>query len=242
MPVKPIPASTVIVLKDTPDGLKTYLLQKSKSLEFAGGAYVFPGGTIKEQDQDPEWFSYSSNLPFPDWQKLFPESVEKELLGFYISAIRELFEEAGILLCKNHLSSENLKKMRESLLAGKSFLEIVKERHLKLLTEKLTYLSQWITPEVFKTRFSARFFITELLNDQTPSPDGKEILKGTWIAPEKALEQYHKNQISLMFPTMTTLQELSPFKTTKEVIEWGEKQPKIPRKPWVDEKGEIHLL
>jgi 8-oxo-dGTP pyrophosphatase MutT (NUDIX family) len=240
MPADPIPASTVILVKETSNGLQTYLLEKSKNLEFAGGAYVFPGGTIQKQDRNPEWFSHISGVPFPDWQKNFVDCSEIDLLGFYISALRELFEEAGILLCQSP-PPESLKKLRKSLLKGKPFLALIKEHHLKLSSERLIYLSHWITPEVFKTRFSARFFITEISPEQTPSPDRGELLTGIWISPQKALEQYKKNQISLMFPTMTTLQELSHFKTVKEILGWGRKFPKTPRQPWVDEKGEIHL-
>jgi 8-oxo-dGTP pyrophosphatase MutT (NUDIX family) len=236
-PATPLPASTVVLLRDGKNGLEVYLLQKSRSLEFAGGAFVFPGGSLEQEDKSPEWLSYFSKEKIKKLHEKITDIPQEKVVSFYVAGMRELFEEAGILLADNQPAEKERIKLRQSLLEGGSFLNIAKKSGFQLLPEKLIYYAHWITPQVYPIRFSARFFLAESPQDQEPSPDGREMLQGIWISPQNALCE----NLPLMTPTAITLQELSHFQYTKEALAFGENRIKIPRQPWVDEKGEIHL-
>lgn len=241
MPPRPLHASTVALLRDASGGLEVYLVEKARNLEFAGGAYVFPGGTLDDDDRDPGW---ADLLPPESLEKIGGEISDlkpEEGLAFHLAAVRELFEEAGILLAANPPGLEETLALRESLLSGKSFFDAARKARFALKPENLTYYSHWVTPEIYPLRFSARFFLAVLPEGQEPSPDRHEVLQGIWISPRDAMDKSSAGSLPLMTPTHYTLQELSHFNTAGDAVAWGKKRTKIPMRPWVDERGEIHL-
>lgn len=217
--------------------MEVFMVRKAKSLEFAGGAWVFPGGAVDEEDRNPGWHELFPEFPPGRLSEELPDLPREDALGAYVAALRELLEEAGVLLTSWPLDHARSAEIRQQVLRGGSFLESVRKHGLMLNPERLTYFAHWITPEIYPIRFDTRFFLAEIPPEANPSPDGHETREGIWIAPSRALAR----PFPLMPPTRVTLQELSHFNAPEDAATWGKKRTKIPRLPWVDAEGALHI-
>lgn len=204
MEVTPRPASTVVLMDDQD---RVFLTQRPKTMKFMGGFYVFPGGAVDRGDEVHD-DAYINN--------------EKRDASFsqayYIAAVRELFEEAGILLCHKDdgftvlLEEEAAIEYRRLLINGDiSFLHMLKKEALYLNLANLTYFGRIVTPNLSKIRFDTRFFLARLPEGQTPRPDENEIDDSLWITPQDALTQYEEEKISLAPPTIHTLKTITEY-------------------------------
>ncbi|MCH6264759.1 NUDIX hydrolase [Neobacillus citreus] len=201
MEVTPRPASTVVLL-DHLD--RVYLTQRPKTMKFMGGIYVFPGGAVDDSDAiyDDEYIKNEKR----------DESISQ---SYYIAAARELFEEAGILLCQTVdgtpvlLEEDTALEYRRLLIKGEiSFLHMLKKEALYLNLEYLTYFGRIVTPSQSKIRFDTKFFLARLPEGQTPIPDENEIDDSLWIHPQEALTRYEEETIPLAPPTIHTLKTI----------------------------------
>lgn len=201
MAVIPKPASTVVLMDDSSS---IYLTRRPQSMKFMGGYYVFPGGGVEEEDV------------IHDTEFIIDENIEHSFeRSHYIAAARELFEEAGVLLCKRKdgttvvLSEDSIQEYRRRLLNGEiSFLHILMKEEIYLHLESLTYIGHIITPSLYKIRFDTRFFLARLPKGQTPKPDTHEISDTIWLSPEEALSAYESDKILLAPPTIHVLKTM----------------------------------
>ncbi len=219
-PVKPInpikDASTVIVLRDVDDGIETFLLCRHQQSGFMGGAHVFPGGKVDRDDHDPSWQA-RVDLPTEDIAARFGESDTAVGLGLLVAAVRETFEEAGVLLA-NITTGVDLSAARRRLHDGTSFSEIANDIDMQIDSFALTPYARWITPKMESRRFDTRFYIALLPKGQHGSHDGTETTSATWLRPSNAIDDMFAGRIKLAPPTVRTLDWLAQFNDTKSVV------------------------
>jgi 8-oxo-dGTP pyrophosphatase MutT (NUDIX family) len=227
----PKKAATVILLRDKkPEGFEVFLLKRHEKSSFMGGNFVYPGGRVDQDDGSLEICSLSKGMTFDDAQTILGGTFSREeSFAHWIAAIRELFEEAGILLAydqqgnlfrtRSRDEEERFLNYREFLQKEKiSLCELAQREKLLLALEELYYYAHWITPEARSERFDTRFFLAQYPIGQEASHDQKETTAGIWITPRKALEENLKGEVMLSPPTLKTLEDLSRFKSIEEVL------------------------
>ncbi|SVD18262.1 uncharacterized protein METZ01_LOCUS371116, partial [marine metagenome] len=200
-PEEPRPAATVLLVRDKePEGLEVFLIERASKTNF-GGAFVFPGGKVDLEDGSEEMEKICKGPT--DGEASFTLGIEKGGLAYWVACIRECYEEAGILLAyrkdgklfnPDNSREKNLYiKYRNRLNEGESILE---EMNLKedilLATDRLAYLSHWITPKVEKRRYTTRFFVAQAPAGQIALHDGTESINSLWISPQKAIKKQIK--------------------------------------------------
>ena len=225
-------AATVILIRPSKDGdWEIFLARRHQKQTFMAGAYVFPGGQLEETDNDPQLENYIKTADVFDPCRLLQDSSlpGEKALGFFIAAIRETFEEAGILLggktTGNFVSFHDEKVLkrfndyRHQLNASQITLaEIAQKEKISFFPDALIPYAHWITPEFEKKRFSTRFFLAKLPPNQTPVADAIELTESLWVTPQEALEMHREQKIILMPPTFKTIEELSAFRDIDELF------------------------
>lgn len=228
----PKKAATVILLrKIKPEGFEVFLLKRHEKSSFMGGNFVYPGGRVDREDGSLELCSYSKGITFENTHRIFGRTLSpEESFAHWIAGIRELFEEAGVLLAYDHegnpfeyKNEEDRRRFidyRDQLQKGKiTICQIAKESNILLALDQLHYYAHWITPEARSERFDTRFFLARHPEGQEASYDQKETTEGIWIAPRKALEENSKGKMALSPPTLKTLEDFSRFETVEEVFD-----------------------
>ncbi|MGB8225186.1 MAG: hypothetical protein WCF10_21545 [Polyangiales bacterium] len=214
---KPIEdASTVIVLRETNGGLETFLLCRHHQSGFMGGAHVFPGGKVDRSDKHPSWRA-RVDRPVAEITEQLGETDDDIGLGLLVAAVRETFEEAGILLAST-APDVDLTSTREQLLGGASFLKLASDIDMKIDSTALTPYARWITPKMESRRFDTRFYVAVLPETQRASHDGTETTSADWLRPAGAIDDMLAGRIKLAPPTVRTLQWLAEFDDAESVI------------------------
>lgn len=214
----PVAAATVILLRDGPTGLEIFLVQRHHRTQFMGGATVFPGGKLDPADATPSVLRRVEGLDEASACARLGESTGPEALALHVAAIRETFEESGVLLAKSDRALD-LDRMRTTLEKPDTFVGLVEDNDLTLLGELLVPLSRWVTPAVEKRRFDARFFITAVPADTRAAHDEKETIAGAWLRADEAIRRHHEAAIDLPPPTLRTLELLLPFARAEEAVD-----------------------
>ena len=219
-PSEPRHASTVVLLRDSPQGPEAYLLRRVKGMAFAGGMHVFPGGSVDPADAEASiaW----AGPPAEQWATWFRADVPLAR-ALVCAAVRETFEECGVLLAgpSEHelladVSSDEWEAEREALEAREhSLSELLARRGLVLRADLLRPFAHWITPEVEPKRFDTRFFLAQLPAGQVCRHVGSEADERLWVRVRDALDQ----GLTLMPPTHSALQELAPFDDVRSALD-----------------------
>ncbi|MHA1380145.1 MAG: NUDIX hydrolase [Candidatus Helarchaeota archaeon] len=228
MEIVPRFAATVIVFRDcdaTEDDsdFEVLMIKRSENQKFLGGYHAFPGGKLEEEDYSDNILSRCGGLGLEQAYNILYDQrtffTDKRIaLGFWITAIRELFEEMGILLVyKNgnliNLSSSKIKKYFEDyriqIMNGKgTFHKIMEREDLVYAVDKLRYFRHFITPPIMPRRYDTRFFIAKLPQGQDLKPFDKEIASFDWMTPKKALRKFRKREIKIIAPQFACLKAL----------------------------------
>ncbi|EFK05862.1 hydrolase, NUDIX family [delta proteobacterium NaphS2] len=214
-PARPLPAATLILIRPHRTGFQVYLLKRNPKSRFMPGTYVFPGGMVNSEDYDLDFWSDHLDISTDTLQrKLGADPLTTEdTLSFVIAAIRETFEEAGVLLVKGNRSTPlDLVPLlntgfRDSL--GPGWLKahtILKDWILAV--SKLHRWSHWITPKELPHRYDTRFFMASIPESQICRPDGEETTEGIWTTPEDALAGNLSGEIPLTPPGIAILHQL----------------------------------
>jgi ribonuclease/clavin/mitogillin len=230
----PRPAATVVLLRHSAGGLEVLLTQRPATMAFAADMHVFPGGALDAGDGDPR-AAARSRL-----------ASDGEDAAARAAAVRELFEEAGVLLAAAHgawPSAEPLAEARAALLDGSATIADVAETlDLELRTDLLAPLSRWVTPPFVDRRFDVRFFAAELPAAATPSFVGGEVAAHRWLTPRAALDERAAGRIGLWVPTSATLQQLEHVRSFDEIRErLGPRRPEGIRVV-VEEPGVVRVV
>ena len=181
--VEPRPAATVVLLRPGTAGLEVLLTHRPATMAFAGGAHVFPGGRVDPSDSDPALAARSVLAASDAAVALGGDLDPAAALAAHVAALRELFEEAGVLLADTGASPARIGEGRSALLRGEVTLpDLALELDLTLRTDRLVPLSRWVTPVVSPRRFDTRFFAALLPDGAEPSFEGGEVV-GARLAP-----------------------------------------------------------
>ena len=220
-PVEPRLAATVVLVRPGAAGLEVLLTKRPGSMVFAPDMHVFPGGRVDAGDADPALQARSVVDPVTAAGVLGGDLEPVIALAAHVAAVRELFEEAGVLLADSGgaiVPARFLGPARSALVGGEtSFGEIAIELDLRLRTDQLVPLSRWVTPPVLPRRFDARFFAAELPPGVRVSFEGGEVESHTWLTPSAALRSMGEGTISMWLPTSATLQQLEHATSMSEM-------------------------
>lgn len=213
-PVAPSPAATLVLLRDRDhDGVDVLLIQRHRASKFAAGDFVFPGGKIEVDDVPADADAWCTGLTATGAaEALGPKAEARAALGYWIGAIREAFEEVGILLAYDaggHMLGADARRLdgwrRACQRDHRAFWDLLRAERLTLATDRLTYIAHWITPEERPIRFDTRFFVAPTPPGQAAVVDDQEIIGAQWLTPSEALAARERGEISLRVPTMKTL-------------------------------------
>lgn len=220
---EPRAAATVALLRAGTHGLEVLLTRRPATMAFAASMFVFPGGAVDPGDHDPA-ATARSRLAGPSAATALGDGPDPQgALAAHVAAIRELWEEAGILLAEPRRrppSGSDIAAARSALLTGGTTFAAVLERlDLELGTDRLVPLSRWVTPVGYPRRFDARFFAAELPPDRVASFEGDEVTEHAWLRPTDALEAMADGRVEMWLPTSTTLQQLEHLRSITEIRE-----------------------
>jgi len=222
--ITPLPAATVTLVRDAPRGVEVLMMQRSHRLNFMPGVHVFPGGGLDTTDGSPEMYALCAGLE--DTAASRALGIERGGLAYWVAAIREAFEEAGILLAYDRTgaivdlegNADRFRAHRGTLHARNGdFGAIMREESLRLAVDRLTYFGHWITPVTVPRRYDTRFFLAVAPESQEVSHDEHETIAHVWLRPHEALEMCARQTLSMRFPTIKTLERFADCTTAKEL-------------------------
>ncbi len=221
------PAATVMVVDDRPD-LHVLLLRRRAGSAFVGGMSVFPGGGVDPHDADPEVEGLCDDLD--DAAASARLGVASGGLAYWVAAVRETFEEAGVLFARRAEDgrafdpgapgmAERLAADRRAVDAGERRLaDVVSGAGLHLAVGAMHYAARWITPIGPPRRYDTRFFLTALPAGQTPVPDRREAVHSEWVRPGEALARFESGERAMLPPTVGMLRILASYSRSEQVV------------------------
>lgn len=229
---EPLDSATVILARDSSQGqYKLLLMRRHRDQDFMGGAFVFPGGRLDEGDCDPALSDHTLGFTPSEAKRRLQATDLPEIkaFGLFFAALRETFEEAGVLLARDESGklidfaegekAGRFAKYRLQLHEGRLSLRGLAERErLKFALDLLVPYAHWITPEIESKRFSTRFFLAIQPAGQLPFHDTIEMTKSKWFTPAEAIEGQREGQILLMPPTLKTIEELNGFQSVEDLF------------------------
>ncbi|MGP9832242.1 MBL fold metallo-hydrolase [Marinobacter sp. NSM] len=230
------PAATLVLTRDTENGIEVLLLQRTWEAIFLPGYYVFPGGAVNEQESEAQ--PHAVGVEDGDISQTM--SLDEGGADYMLAAVRECFEEAGILVAQDGSgqlirADHPVLGEREALFRDEVSLAQLCEKHgLVVPLDRLAYLSHWVTPPGPPRRFDTRFFVAVAPEGQVAGHDGQETIDHVWISPAQALEEHRAGQRLLGLPTIRTLRVLCDFSSTAELMRYAHANPPeaFPTDPW----------
>ena len=231
-PVSPRPAATVVLARDGAAGPEVLLLRRHGRSGFAADAWVFPGGAVDEADREPALAERMDGPSAEAWAARLETDTPEEALGYVAAALREAFEETGILLARTPEGGppvEGLDVARRALLSGVVGLrEVVVTRGVRLDATGLAYVAHWVTPEPEPRRFDTRFFLARVPADAVCTPHAEELVDAEWIAPSEAARRFEAGGLHLLPPTIHTLRRIAGFRSVDAMLAALRDEP-VPR-------------
>jgi 8-oxo-dGTP pyrophosphatase MutT (NUDIX family) len=256
MPIEPNPrpASTVVLLRDASGSAgrpEVFLVRRHQNTAFMGGAHVFPGGRVEDGDRNVAESTWCDGLDAAIRQLDAVPPVDA--VAFHVAAVRELFEEAGVLLARDRsglfvsLAEDDqrarFKTYSADVHAGsRSLRDVIERERLRLALDALVPFAHWVTPPIDVRQFDTRFFLTRVPPRQTPVHDDRETTQSIWMTPSRALHDASADLIVLPPPTWTTLRELEPFQSVDEAIAWARARQSVRRQPLLIEQDGVRML
>ena len=216
-----------MLVRDAPQ-LEVFMLRRTLAAEFMGGAYVFPGGAVDAGDRAPELLGRCHGRD--DSTASTQLGLHAGGMGFWVAAIREAFEEAGVLLALAAATGEpvdldepgaaaRLEVARREVGRGvRPFLDVVAGEDLLLDTGALHLFSHWITPPGAPRRYDTWFFVAAAPEGHAYLHDDGETVASVWIRPADALARAERGDLEIIFPTMRNLEQLARFATARELL------------------------
>jgi 8-oxo-dGTP pyrophosphatase MutT (NUDIX family) len=222
--------ATVMLVRDGQHHLRpleVFMLRRHPRTAF-GSVHVFPGGVVDPTDDDPALDALCPGLSDADASVQL--GVAAGGRAFWVAAMRECFEEAGVLLARRADGStvrfdehpavdQRFEEHRRSVHAGaRSFADVLRAESLVLQAEAVRYFSHWITPEGQPKRFDTRFFLARAPEGQTYAHDNAELIDSGWVRPSDALARHARGDFDLIGPTIRTLEDIGAYATCDELL------------------------
>ena len=213
----PRPSATVLLARESTAAPELFMVQRHARSAF-GAAYAFPGGVLDDADADVH--DRCAGRSAADANRIL--DVASGGLDFYVAAIRELFEETGILLAESARPVSDLAVARECLNnETQSWSEFVRGNDACMLCDQLHYFSHWITPEHLSKRYTTRFFVAVLPEGQIAHHDDRELTNSAWISATDALQAGKDGSMTLHYPTRKTLESIAGHQSLDELVGWA---------------------
>ena len=234
-PSHPRPAATIILARDSEHGIEVFMMKRTTEVTFAKGMHVFPGGGVDASDHATEMHRLCVGVD--DARASAELGMQAGGLAYWIAAIRECFEEAGLLIgYRDHpelmqfdaADAQKLTDLRLELAENKiSFAQLLQREQLRAATDQLIYYSHWITTPGRPRRYDTRFFIAPAPAEQIAMHDNSETVAHLWVSPGEAIELFKRGEIDLMFPTIKTLESLTQFGRVEDLLRHARTKPQI---------------
>ncbi|MFZ8998253.1 MAG: NUDIX hydrolase [Ilumatobacteraceae bacterium] len=222
------PAATVMLVRDSDDGPEVFMLQRTLSAAFARGQYVFPGGAVDDADHGELFESVCDGID--DAAASARMGLPSGGLAWLVAAIRECFEEAGVLLARR-VGDEHVVRFDDAAVAERfevarhavhdgerSLVDVCADEGLVLLAERIHLVDHWVTPVGERRRFDTRFFVAAAPPDQEPLHDDVETIASRWVRPVEALELWRAGELQMFPPTVAALEFLLPHSDVSTVV------------------------
>jgi 8-oxo-dGTP pyrophosphatase MutT (NUDIX family) len=222
-----------MLIRDVAEGFEVFMLQRTHSAAFAGGMYVFPGGKVDATDGAEALEPYCDGLN--DFEASAVLQIPNGGLAYWVAAIRECFEEAGVLLARDTktdrtvafddtATQERFAKARSAVHdSSMNIIELCQHQDLRLVAGSIHYVSHWITPVGEARRFDTRFFVAAAPESQEPLHDSHETIASLWVKPQDALDKLERGELAMFPPTSENLKFLANYSTTAEVLNAAKK-------------------
>jgi 8-oxo-dGTP pyrophosphatase MutT (NUDIX family) len=209
--VPALPAATVMLVRDAaPSGLEVFMLRRTASAAFAAGMYVFPGGRVDEADGAAAVDAVETGLDDAVASELL--AVDHGGLAYWVAAVRECFEEAGVLLARRRDGGpvRTADSERRAVHAGElSMAELCRRHDLVLDLSAMRYVAHWVTPVGETRRFDTRFFLAAAPHGQDGVHDDAELVASRWVRPADAIAQCEAGDLLMLPPTIANLRTLA---------------------------------
>ncbi len=230
-------AATVLILRDGAEGLEVFMLRRNLNSDFVGGAYVFPGGAVDPDDREAHLEPICEGRTDADASRRL--GIERGGLAFWVAAIRESFEEAGVLLAYDETGAvvdldeaagvDRWAEHRTAVDTGaRRLVEVCRTEGLRLAVDAMHHFAHWITPEGAPRRYDTRFFVTAAPVHQTPLHDDHEVIANEWIRPADGIARAHAGELTMMPPTLASLEAVAGFATAAEALEAAARIEHVP--------------
>lgn len=235
--IAPVPAATVTLVRDGRHGLEVLMMQRNLQSGFVPGNYLFPGGALDDQDAHPDIGALCTGLT--DAKASAVLGIASGGLASWVAAVREAFEEAGLLLAYGPgggivelIRDDTIGRFsahRRAVDEGsRSLAAVLREEGMRIAADQLAYFSHWITPVGRSRRYDTRFFITEAPHAQEPLSDSRETISHVWITPGAALDKYRGGGFEMRLPTISTLELFASFEHVASLLKAMRAQRVVP--------------
>jgi 8-oxo-dGTP pyrophosphatase MutT (NUDIX family) len=232
-PTTPIPSATILMLRDGPTGLETFMVVRHHQIDFASGALVFPGGKVDPGDYDVR--NYCDGA----------DSADDIAVATMAGAIREAFEECGVLLARRKNSStllpgetlSALEHYRDPLNRREiSLIEFLEKENLRLACDTLQHFAHWITPEMLPKRFDTHFYLAAAPSDHLAIHDGHESVDSVWISADNAIKGNEDGTYTIIFPTRVNVEMLGESSNVADAMRAAADRKIVSILPWSERR------
>jgi len=205
-----------MLVRDGESGMEVFMLRRNLESAPWGGLYLFPGGAVDEADRHEDLEAVCRGRSDDGASQVL--GIDKGGLAFWVAAVRECFEEAGVLLVDGELP-DHIDDYRAQIESGElRFVELCQRYHLTITADTIHYVSHWITPVGAPRRYDTRFFLAAAPPGQTPAHDEREAIAHLWVHPRDALERQQAGELDMLPPTISNLKAISGFDNVDELL------------------------
>lgn len=247
-------AATVMLVRDGTQGMEVFMLRRNLNSDFVGGAYVFPGGAVDRADRHEDLERVVRGRTDAGASHLL--GIERGGLAYWVAAVRECFEEAGVLLAcdvggtvlslADEATAERFTEHRGAVNTGtRRFIDVLDAEELHILADEIHYFSHWITPVGPPRRYDTRFFVAAAPPEQVPLHDDAETIANLWVRPQDALDRHRAGELEMIFPTIKNLEAIARFDAAEDLLAHAASVQSVPPiQPRIvqDEGGGMRIL
>lgn len=241
-PVAPRLSATVMVLRDTPDGMEVFMVVRHHKIEFASGAIVFPGGSLDASDRDPRIRSVSDGA----------DGLDDTALAVRVAAAREAFEECGVLYARDPSTGSIVDGARARALGEKyrgpleadeiGMADVAEAEGLRIALDQLSPFAHWVTPAHMAKRFDTHFYLAPAPGDHALLHDGSEAVDSIWIRPADALAKAEAGELTMIFATRLNLERVNKSRTVADAIAKAAQDPIVTVQPTMRKTETARIL